>query len=326
MPQRASRASLAPPDLKEPAHISVLLAEALEGLAPRPQGRYLDATLGLGGHSEAILDRALHGRLLGLDKDPTAIAASEDRLKRFGKRFEARRSDFRRMTEAARGFLEPDSPGFDGILMDLGVSSPQLDEAQRGFSFMKDGPLDMRMDPTAGATAAEWLNAAEEAEISKVLWDYGEERQARRIARSLMRARPLGRTLELAEAVSAAVGGRRGAPIHPATRTFQALRIFINRELEAIDEALPQALRLLAVGGRLAVISFHSLEDRRVKEFMVDQSRLCRCPPRVPECRCGWKPTLRLVSKKAIVAGEAECMANPRARSARLRVAERLAP
>jgi 16S rRNA (cytosine1402-N4)-methyltransferase len=305
-------------------HAPVLLGEALEALAVRDAGRYLDATLGRGGHSAAILGRLGEaGRLLAVDRDPEAIRAGERKFAG-DERVSIIRGNFAELGRIARegGF----AGGFDGILLDLGVSSPQLDDAARGFSFLRDGPLDMRMDPDSGISAAGWLAAAPEGEIARVLRDYGEERHAKRIARALVRARdeaPIDTTGRLAALIAAAVPGREPGK-HPATRSFQAIRIYLNDELAALDAALEQSLALLKPGGRLAVISFHSLEDRRVKRFMRRHAEVAEPWRGLPEIPAHARPQLRLVGK-AVRAGDAELAANPRARSAVLRAAERLA-
>jgi len=301
-------------------HVSVLLDEAVAALDIRPEGVYVDATFGRGGHSRAILARlGPAGRLIALDRDPAAVAVGET----WGDaRFSLLHTAFSGLDEAVR------RQGVErvvGVLFDLGVSSPQLDEESRGFSFRFDAPLDMRMDTSRGMTAAQWLNEAQEEEIARVVRDYGEERFARQVARAVVKARaekPLATTRQLATLVAGAVRTReRGQD--PATRTFQAVRIFINRELEEIEAALPQALALLKPGGRLVVISFHSLEDRMVKQFMRSEAKGEQAPPEIPLTADALRPgRLRLVGK-AIRPGEAECRANPRARSATLRVAER---
>ncbi len=306
------------------AHRPVLLDEALEGLRIRPDGRYLDGTFGRGGHSGAILERLGEaGRLLALDRDPEAVAFGRER---FGgdPRFVIRHGSFAGLGEhlMAQGWGD----GVDGILLDLGVSSPQLDQARRGFSFLQDGPLDMRMDREAGASAADWLAGAEEGEIARVLKEYGEERFARRIARGIVEQRrqaPIRTTGRLAEIIAAAVPVKEKGK-HPATRSFQAIRIHVNRELEALALFLEQVTAALRPEGRLAVISFHSLEDRQVKRFIRERSRGDRFPPGVPVTQDQLRPELRPVGR-AIHPGEAELNANPRARSAVLRVAERLA-
>ncbi|MEW6678136.1 MAG: 16S rRNA (cytosine(1402)-N(4))-methyltransferase RsmH [Pseudomonadota bacterium] len=305
---------------KASTHVTVLLEEAVAALNIRPDGVYVDATFGRGGHSRAILARlGPAGRLLALDRDPAAVAAGALLT---DERFRLIHAAFSALGQAVQ---EQGLNQVDGVLFDLGVSSPQLDEAARGFSFRFDAPLDMRMDTTRGMTAAEWLNQASEEEIAKVVRDYGEERFARQVARAVVKTRaetPLATTRQLATLVAGAVRTReRGQD--PATRTFQAVRIFVNRELEEIEQTLPQAVSLLKPGGRLAVISFHSLEDRLVKHFMRAESAGEQLPPEIPvtadALRAG---RLRLVGK-AIRPGDDECRANPRARSATLRVAER---
>jgi 16S rRNA (cytosine1402-N4)-methyltransferase len=306
------------------AHAPVLLGEVLEALAVRAEGRYLDATLGRGGHSAAILARLGEaGRLLAVDQDPEAIRAGQRRFSG-DERVSVIRGNFAelgRITRAA-GFNE----GFDGVLLDLGVSSPQLDDPARGFSFLRDGPLDMRMDPDAGISAAQWLAEVPERELAAVLREYGEERHARRIARVLVAARteaPIATTGRLAALIAGAVPGREPGK-HPATRSFQAIRIFINEELAALEAALDQSLELLKPGGRLCVISFHSLEDRRVKRFIRRNAETAEPWRGLPEVPAHARPKLRPVGK-AVRPGDAELAANPRARSAVLRVAERLA-
>jgi len=303
--------------------VPVLLDEVISGLKIKPSGTYIDGTLGRGGHSAGILEAlGPQGRLIGIDRDPQAIAAAGELLGS-DPRVELVKGEIAQLETIARerGLLGR----VDGLLLDLGVSSPQLDEADRGFSFRKDGPLDMRMDPTSGISAADWIASVDERELRNVLFQLGEEKNAPRIARAIVSARGrrrLERTVELADVVSEAAPARNSKR-HPATRTFQAIRMFVNRELEQLDQALSASLELLAPGGRLCVISFHSLEDRRVKRFMRDASRepvQYRGLPDVPE---QFRPPMRLVGK-AIVAGEAELVANPRARSAHLRVAERM--
>ncbi len=319
---RAVRPGEAGPDAFE--HTPVLLAEALTALEPRPGGRFVDATVGGGGHAAALLDRtAPDGRLLGLDQDPEAVAAARARLARYGTRAVVVHANFEALAAvaAAHGFT-----GVDGVLFDLGVSSHQLTTGRRGFSFRVDAPLDMRMDPTAGPTAADLVNTLDEAALADLIYQYGEEPRSRAIARAIVRARattPIDSTLRLAELVARAAGGRQGRS-HPATRTFQALRIAVNRELEVLERALAAAVELLRPGGRLAVISFHSLEDRIVKRFIAAAERPCVCPPQVPVCVCGRLPTLRALTRKPVEPGAAEIAANPRSRSARLRAAERL--
>jgi len=304
-------------------HHPVLLDEALRALAIKPDGIYIDGTFGRGGHSQAILARlGSNGRLLAIDKDPAAIQAASEELVA-DQRFTIQRGSFamlKRMVMQA-GLAER----IDGILLDLGVSSPQLDDADRGFSFLKEGSLDMRMDPDSGQSAAHWLAGASEQEVAKVLKEYSEERYARRIARALVKARserPIQTTKELAGVVAGA-NPKWEQGKHPATRTFQAIRIFINRELEELDAALEQAVEVLAVGGRLAVISFHSLEDRRVKRFIQREARGGDIPSDLPLMQEQLSIRLRPVGK-AVRPGEEEVADNPRARSATLRVAERV--
>lgn len=305
----------------ESFHHPVLLQEVLEALAVRTDGIYVDATFGRGGHAAAILERlGPEGRLYAMDRDPEAIVAAQ----RFepDRRFHITRGSFAMLGAMAQ------AAGIEGrvsgVLLDLGVSSPQLDDPRRGFSFLGDGPLDMRMDPEQGMSAADWLGQASEQEIVRVLKVYGEERFARRIARAILAARqqaPITRTGRLAEIIAAAVPKREPGR-HPATRSFQAIRIHVNRELEELETVLPQAVDLLAPGGRLAVISFHSLEDRLVKRFMRRECKGEELPLDLPVTGTS-QGRLRLVGK-ARHAGEAEVQANPRARSAVLRVAERL--
>ncbi|WP_338039765.1 16S rRNA (cytosine(1402)-N(4))-methyltransferase RsmH [Luteibacter yeojuensis] len=301
-------------------HIPVMLDEVLEGLALRENGRYLDGTFGRGGHARAILDRlSADGRLFLMDRDPAAIAVAEKGLAT-DPRVSLRHDNF-----AAMGEWPALQGGLDGVLLDLGVSSPQLDDASRGFSFMADAPLDMRMDTTRGISAADFLAEADEAEIADVLWTFGEERFSRRIAKAIVERRataPIARTGELAELVARCVG-RREPGKNPATRTFQALRIRVNAELESVERGLDAALELLNVGGRLAVISFHSLEDRTVKQFIRGHEGRVQGSRRAPPTEA---KTARLKPiGKAIFPSEAEVARNPRARSAVLRIAEKLA-
>lgn len=305
------------------AHRPVLLEEVLDGLAVLPDGIYIDGTFGRGGHAAAILERlGPVGRLYAMDKDPDAVRIAQERFGRDA-RFHIRRGTFAMLGQLARE--EGVAGRVSGILLDLGVSSPQLDDAARGFSFLKDGPLDMRMDPDSGVSAAQWLAQADEAEIVRVLQEYGEERFARRIARAIVQTRGerlIATTQQLAELIAQAVPTRERHK-NPATRSFQALRIQVNRELQDLEAALEQAPDALAVGGRLCVISFHSLEDRIVKRFMRRESRGEMLPPDLPVMGGPAPGRLRLVGK-AIRPGAQELDANPRARSAVLRVAERL--
>lgn len=302
------------------AHLPVLFAEVMDGLAVKGDGRYLDGTFGRGGHARGVLQRlGPQGQLLVMDKDPEAIAVA---MQMAG---EDARLHWRRGSFAGLADWADTAPGLDGVLLDLGVSSPQLDVAARGFSFGKDGPLDMRMDPDAGESAAQWLTNASEKELADVLWTYGEERQSRRIARAIVARRaqqPLERTAQLAELI-AQVCPRGDSKTHPATRSFQAIRIFINRELADLEAGLDAALAQLKPGGRLAVISFHSLEDRIVKQFMLRHAKAPPANRRMP-VEIAFTPTLRLLGG-AQKAGGAELAGNPRARSAVLRVAEKLA-
>jgi len=301
-------------------HIPVLYEEVLSWLRPHSGGWYIDATVGAGGHAKGILTVSTpHGRLLGLDADPDALSFANKVLEPFADRILLRAANFRQIGAEARAFGIRE---VDGILMDLGLSSRQLDDGDRGFSFGQDGPLDMRMDRSRGPSAADLVNTLAEAELADILWRYGEERHSRRIARAIVAARPLTTTGQLADLVARTVGRRE--QIHPATRTFQALRIAVNDELCALREALPQARDLLRPGGRLAVIAFHSLEDRLVKQFFRQESRNCICPPELPVCRCQHEATLRVLTSKPVRPTADEIARNPRSRSARLRVAERL--
>jgi 16S rRNA (cytosine1402-N4)-methyltransferase len=306
------------------SHQPVLLNEVLAALNIRADGHYVDATFGRGGHSAALLAAlGAEGRLLALDRDPAAAACASARFASDA-RFHFVRAAFGRLSEAVAtaGWLER----VDGVLLDLGVSSPQLDDPARGFSFMHDGPLDMRMDPESGPGAAAWLAGVGEAELARILADYGEERFHRRVARAIVAARqqgPIATTAQLAAIIAAAVPTREPGK-HPATRAFQAIRIAVNHELDELRAVLPQAVQLLAPGGRLVVISFHSLEDRVVKQFMREQARGRELPLDLPVMGAPEGMTLRLVSR-ALRASPTEVAANPRARSATLRVAERLA-
>ncbi|AOH35248.1 16S rRNA (cytosine(1402)-N(4))-methyltransferase RsmH [Luteimonas sp. JM171] len=305
-------------------HLPVMFGQVMEGLRVVGDGTYLDGTFGRGGHARGVLERlGPGGRLLLMDKDPEAVAFA-------GREFGADpRVAIRRGSFAALAQWEETAAGLDGVLFDLGVSSPQLDVAERGFSFGKDGPLDMRMDPDSGESAAQWLARADEAEIADVLWTYGEERMSRRIARAIVARRaqaPLQRTGELAELIASVVPRPRRAPgkpeIHPATRSFQAIRIHVNRELADLEDGLDAAHGRLHPGGRLAVISFHSLEDRIVKRFIARHAKPPPADRRLPDTG-GFVPTLRAIGG-AIKAQADETAANPRARSAVLRVAEKL--
>ena len=297
----------------------------MEALHIRPDGIYLDGTLGGAGHSSEIARRLTTGRLIGVDRDPKALAAAEERLAPWADRVKLVHGNFRDL-EAILDSLE--LPAVDGILLDLGVSSPQLDEAERGFSYMADAPLDMRMNPEDPLTAYEVVNTWPREELRRILFAYGEERYAPLIAAAIERRReqaPIETTLELAELIRSAMPRQAlREKQHPAKRSFQAIRIAVNDELGAVDSVMGQAIRRLNPGGRLAVITFHSLEDRIVKNAMAEAAKGCTCPPEFPVCVCGKKPTVKLISKKPITASEAELNDNPRARSAKLRVAEKL--
>ena len=306
-----------------PRHDPVMVAEVLDGLDVRPGGRYIDATVGLGGHAEAILGAAQpDGALLGIDLDPHALAIAGERLAPFGDAVVLVRGHHAEIAEIANehGFEQ-----VSGVLFDLGVSSLQLDAPGRGFSFQRDEPLDMRMDPDAELTAEIIVNEYEEAELADLIRRYGEERRARAIARALVARSPLRTTGDLVRAVEQAAGRGRERHHHPATLTFQALRIAVNRELDFLADALTAACGLLDdAGARLVVISFQSLEDRIVKRFLGRQSSDCLCPPRSPGCVCGHRATLRLVNRRVRKPAAAELARNPRARPARMRVAEAL--
>lgn len=310
-----------------PAHRPVLYQEIIHALRPSRGGYYVDGTLGAGGHAWGILDASQpDGRLLGLDVDPQALALARERLAAFGDRAVIRQASY---TTLSAQLAELGWPPVDGILLDLGLSSMQLDTAERGFSFQTDAPLDMRFDPTNPLRASDLVNAWTEKELAQVLYKYGEEERGARIARAIVQARPIQTTRELADLVARAAGGGRarsghGKQVHPATKTFQALRIAVNGELEAIESVLPQAVAALAPGGRLAVIAFHSLEDRIVKQFFRLESRDCICPPRQPVCTCGHTASIIEIARRPVSPSEAEIAQNPRSRSARLRVAERI--
>ncbi|MDY6848764.1 MAG: 16S rRNA (cytosine(1402)-N(4))-methyltransferase RsmH [Thermodesulfobacteriota bacterium] len=309
-------------------HVPVMPDEVIAYLAPRSGGLYLDGTLGGAGHARLVLEASSpDGRLVGLDRDLSAITRAQGVLAPFADRIDLRHCNFAQMEQVAR---ELGIDGFDGILLDLGVSSYQLDEAERGFSFRVDVPLDMRMDDSAGPTAADVLAEEDEKELARIFREFGEERYARRIARRIVAQReqePLVSTGQLAELVRDAVpGGHVPARIHPATRVFQALRIYVNDELRFVEQGLEQAVSLLRPGGRLVVISFHSLEDRRVKHFFRELATGCTCPPRIPMCVCGKQPSVRLLTRRGVRAGESEIAFNSRSRSAILRAVEKLPP
>ncbi len=302
-------------------HQSVLYQQIILALRPQSPERYIDCTIGAGGHAWGILDASSpDGELLGLDLDPQALALASQRLAVFGPRAILVQASYTTLTEQLRRL------GWDavhGIVLDLGVSSMQLDTPERGFSFQSEGPLDMRFSPAQAVSAADLVNNLPENDLADILWRYGEERLSRRIARAIVQSRPLYTTRELAAVVARAAGHGSGR-IHPATRTFQALRIATNEELQGIEQVLPQAVAALKPGGRLAVISFHSLEDRIVKHYFRRESRDCICPPGQPVCTCGHTAVIKEVNRHPIEAGEQEIHTNPRARSARLRIAEKL--
>ncbi len=307
-------------------HVTVLLQEAVDLLAVTPGGTYIDCTLGGGGHSSEILRRLQgKGRLIAFDQDPKAIAAATDRLRQIATNFTIINSNFSRLGEV----LQAECPqGVQGILFDLGVSSPQLDEAERGFSYMQDAPLDMRMDPENPLTALKLINETPEQELSKIIWEYGEERWAKRIAQFVAARRQektIETTAELVDIIKAAIpaGARREGP-HPAKRTFQALRIAVNNELGVFAAALDAGIDCLASGGRMAAITFHSLEDRIAKEKFLAWSGRCTCPPELPVCVCGARAKVRNLTRKPLAPKERELELNPRARSAKLRAVERL--
>ena len=306
-------------------HTPVLLKEVVEKLQPRRGGLYVDGTVGGGGHAAALLSASgPDGQLIGLDWDDEAILQTRERLSEFEGRVQLVRANF---AELERVLMNLGVPAVDGVLFDLGVSARQFDEPTRGFSFLRPGPLDMRMNRQHATTARDILQTASEAELVRIFFEYGEERRARAIARAVIRERERGgqfaTTTDLAQLVEHVLGPKRGK-MHPATRVFQALRIAVNRELESLPAGLAAAVRALRSGGRLAVISFHSLEDRIVKTFFREQSAGCVCPPGLPVCRCGRHEVLRIVTRKPIVPSAEEIAANPRARSAKLRVAEKI--
>ncbi len=311
--------------MPESLHTPVLLEPVLDGLnvAAHPDGLFIDGTVGAGGHAAAVLDRAPGARLLGFDRDPRSLAAARERLEAFGPRVRLVRANYDSMGQVApsEGFLPA---SVDGILLDLGLSSMHVDDAARGFAFRQDGPLDMRFDPEARQpNAADLINTLEADELAAIFFKYGEEHESRRIAQAIVAARPLHTTRQLAQIIEKAHRGPRDR-VHPATRVFQALRIVVNDELGALERVLPEAVGLLRPGGRLAIISFHSLEDRIVKQYFRDEATDCLCPPRQPVCTCGHRARLRLITRKPISPDEAEVEANPRSRSAKLRIVERI--
>jgi 16S rRNA (cytosine1402-N4)-methyltransferase len=309
------------PVMTIPVHKSVLLNEVIEALHPQPGKRFVDCTLGNGGHAEAILERIIPGgQLLGIDADPNAIETSEHRLALYNRNIMLVNDNFSNLEMICK---ENRFSPVQGILFDLGLSSAQLEDPERGFSFQQYGPLDMRFDPGQEVAAADIVNTFSEEKLADIIKNYGEERYSKRIARYIVYSRPINSTIQLVKAIQEATGGYR-SKIHPATRTFMALRIYVNRELENLSAALKQTLNCLERGGRLVVISYHSLEDRIVKQFMLTESKGCICPPSIPICQCGHNATLKLITRKVITPSDGEISTNPRSRSAKLRVAERL--
>ena len=308
-----------------PMHVSVLLHECIDNLNIKPDGIYLDGTLGMGGHSYEIASRLTTGRLICVDRDETAIERAGARLAPFADKITLVHGNF---ADAAAILDSLGIEGTDGMLFDLGVSSPQLDEAERGFSYMQDAPLDMRMDGSAALTASDVVNSWSAERLNRILWDYGEERYARRITAGILAARekkPIASTLALVDVIKAALpAAALREKQHPAKRSFQAIRIAVNDELGAIATMMETAPDKLNIGGRLCVISFHSLEDRIVKFGIAARENGCTCPREAPVCTCGFVKTLRSVSRKPILPSEDEIERNPRARSAKLRVAERV--
>lgn len=305
-------------------HVSVLLDECIEGLNIKPDGIYVDGTLGGAGHSYHIAEELTTGRLIGIDRDPVALKAAGERLSPFADRVTLVHSNFCRMGQVLQ---ELGISGVDGILLDLGVSSPQLDDGSRGFSYMTDAPLDMRMDNGDALSADTVVNTWSYEELKRILYDYGEERYAHAIAAAIVRKRevsPIRTTLELVDVIRSAMPpAALREKQHPAKRTFQAIRIAVNDELNSVSKAMDAAIPCLNPGGRLAVITFHSLEDRIVKNAMAAAAKGCICPPEFPVCVCGRKPQVTVLTRKPIVSGEEELERNPRARSAKLRICEK---
>ena len=306
-------------------HVSVLLDECIQGLNIRPDGIYVDGTLGGAGHSSHIASKITTGRLIGIDRDEVALTAAAERLAPYGDRVTLVHSNF---CDIASVLARLGIGGVDGILLDLGVSSPQLDDGARGFSYMADAPLDMRMDHSEALTAAAVVNTWSYEELKRILYEYGEERYAPQIASAICKRRekaPVRTTLELVDIIRSAMPpAALREKQHPAKRSFQAIRIAVNDELGAVSQVMRDAIPCLNPGGRLAVITFHSLEDRIVKNAMAEAAKGCTCPPSFPVCVCGKKPKVRLITRKPIVSGEEELARNPRARSAKLRICEKL--
>ena len=306
-------------------HISVLLNECIEGLNIRPDGIYVDGTLGGAGHSFQIAARLKDGKLIGIDRDQVALKAAGERLSVYGERVQLVHSNFCHMAQVLK---ELNIQGVDGILLDLGVASPQLDDGQRGFSYMVDAPLDMRMNSADSLSAHTVVNTWSQEELKRILYNYGEERYAPQIAAAICRKRaekPIETTLELVEIIKNAMPpAALREKQHPAKRSFQAIRIAVNDELGAVEQIMADAVELLNPGGRLCIITFHSLEDRIVKLGMQDAAKGCTCPPNFPVCVCGKKPKVKLITKKPIVASDEELEENPRSRSAKLRICEKI--
>ena len=306
-------------------HVSVLLDECIEGLNIKPDGIYVDGTLGGAGHSSCIAAKLTTGRLIGIDRDPVALKAAGERLKPYADRVTLVHSNF---CEIKQVLQDLEIEGVDGILLDLGVSSPQLDDGARGFSYMADAPLDMRMNNEDPLTAHTVVNTWSQDELKRILYNYGEERYAPQIAAAICRRReekPIETTLELVDIIRSAMpAAALREKQHPAKRSFQAIRIAVNDELGSVEKVMRDAIPALNPGGRLAIITFHSLEDRIVKTGMADASKGCTCPPHFPVCVCGKKPAVKLISRKPITSTEEELERNPRARSAKLRVCEKI--
>jgi 16S rRNA (cytosine1402-N4)-methyltransferase len=308
------------------SHRPVLYQEIIQALQPRQSATYIDCTLGAGGHSWGILKASFpDGRLIGLDVDPGALHIARERLAEFGSRVMILQESYIHMNRLIK---EAGWKTIMGVVFDLGVSSMQLDNPERGFSFQKQAPLDMRFDPRNPVSAHDLIDNLSEGELADLIYKYGEERKARIIAKSIIEQRPIKDTLHLASVVSKVTGGRSNRPgrqkRHPATRTFQALRIAVNQELASLEKALPIAIDILDTGGRLAVISFHSLEDRIVKNIFRRESKDCICPPKLPVCNCGHRATVRLINRRPVIPNHEEIIQNPRARSARLRTVEKI--
>ena len=311
------------PEMDSPAlHLPVLAVEALRQLDPRRDGVYLDATLGDGGHASAILESSSPtGRVFGIDLDPRTLAHARQRLSPYGRRFDCVQGNYADMLALAQAH---GLARVDGLIMDLGFSARQVQQPGYGFSFRLDEPLDMRFDPASSLTADHVVNTFSERDLAQLIFQYGQEPRSRAVARAVVRSRPISSTGSLAELVAAVVGPKRGRRLHPATRTFQALRIAVNDELGNLQSGLDSAIGLLSPGAAFVVISYHSLEDRMVKNFIARERVGCICPPGIPECRCGHQPTLRQDNRRIIRPSDAEIASNPRSRSARMRVARRL--